>query len=407
MTDIEDDLRQSLQRRADATPHHATPPAQVAGLARLMRRRRNRRVALGAAAAVVVVATGAATLQHLVGPGGSVAPATPPTTVTPVEPPSAPPTATGEDRTPTPLVTYPAGPEPRTALLVDGTYVPPAGEPSYPLPRPPRSGDIVAATRLVDGLLVSNNAYFEGTNGLFLSTASDITDLTTPCASGTGATNTDRTLAAWATFACPETGVAAPATVHLREADGTIRTQVVATPPNTNALIAAAGVLDDEVIVNRAFGSGAFITDLEQSPRDLVGVASVAAVNEARGTIAAELSTSGWGVLDAANGDLLFRGPQGSSLDQFSPDGDIVVARGLRRSNCTSIWFLDAQTGEERGMVSPESRCIFEQVVWEDATHVLAVVSTTRTTTTILRIGIDGDIEQAGQDYPAATSLVQ
>ncbi|MBM7509934.1 hypothetical protein JOE61_003748 [Nocardioides salarius] len=259
--------------------------------------------------------------------------------------------APDRDRTPEPPVTYPTGPAPRIGLLVDSAYVPPDGEPSYPLPRLPRGADIVAATRLEDGLVVSDNRYFEGTNGLFLSTVDGVTAIT-PCTSGSGATNSDQTLAAWATFACPESGVATPATVHLRGADGTIRTQMVAAP-NINALISAAGVLGDEVIVNRAFGSGAFVTDLDQAPRDLVGVASVAAVNEARGTIAAELSTFGWGVLDPTGAEPLFRSPQGSGLDEFSPDGDTVVARGLRRSNCATIWFLDAESGQERGTVTP------------------------------------------------------
>lgn len=389
MSDLEERLARSLHGRAEAARGGRTPVGDVVLRARVLRRTARRRVTVGTVAAVLVLAGGAGVARQVVsssdgGPGPSTSTST----------------STGPSTTP---ATLPAGPPPGISLVVDREHVAPAGAPSYDLGELPRGLGVTAVAGFDGGLLVADDRIFEGTNGLFLVTDAGVEEVPS-CTSGPGAGTGD--LAAWATTACPESGVPAPSTVFLREGDGTVRSQVVETADAASGqLLAVAGILDGQVVVNRIFDRGAFVTDLVGAPRVVPGVVGVGAVNETEGTLAAALASTGSGVVEPVSGEVLFAITRSRFLDDFSPDGSTVLARGALRDNRSTLWFLDAESGAERGRFTAPAGASLSQVAWESDDAVLAVL-TRRSEVVVVRVGLDGSVEQAGPTYPGSARVL-
>lgn len=385
--DPEDLLRDSFRDRVDNADFAATPMSDVVSAARAIRRRRRRTTTLLAtAAAVVAITVPTAAVLNNDDPKGA--------------PPSGPSTS-NPPPTPTPsflteLSQLEHGPPPAIGLVDGGFYVAPDGTRT---PVPVEHG-ISGIAPFDGGFLIADTSYFEGTSGLAFVNG-DTREELKPCTSGSGAVSRDGLVAAWATFGCPESGVAAPTTIHRRTADGT-DDQVIITPPDTNQLASIAGFLGEDVVFNAGFGQGgAFITDLKTEPREIPGLTSVGGVDGPHGLVAGQTGSEGrTGVIvDAETGEVVTT-IHDWRLGAFSPDGRYVEATQFRYST-PPVAIFDTTTGEmvsqmfggAGGLPNPG------QVVWEDDTHLLIIVDDYRHQA-IVRADTEGNLTLASEVVP-------
>ena len=340
--------------------------------------------------AVGVVACGAPPLpQSPV--STSASPPTSPARPTPVESTAPPPTPA-----PT-LRDLPRGKPPRIGY-VDGPAYHRADGTVLPLPNPPRRGWIGSARPSRSGLLVSDTKYFEGTSGLHLLNEGRSTDLGL-CTSGYGAVSDDRDFLGWATFGCPESTEGGPETLlHRREPDGEV-TQELPIEPNTNRLTSVVGFIGHELVYQRGFIDGVFLTDLRQEPRRIPGLISAVTLTGTRGLVAGHFDPDGRqvGVVDARSGEVLWR-RRGAYPYAFSPDGKRLLSgtgRGVivvQTDSGTVLRRIDAPPGTN-----------FGTAVWE-SDRALLLVAANQSDQALVRADLNSHghaLERAGEVVPA------
>jgi hypothetical protein len=217
-------------------------------------------------------------------------------------------------------------------------------------------------------LLVADALYFEGTNGLRIVEGERVEEIE-PCTSGGGAVSRDGSQAAWATFACPESGLPAPTVLHRRSAAGTISQEIPV--DSMNPLTAVAGLLGEDVIYDVGSRGGVFVTDLRSEPRPVDGLRWVASVDEVGHRVAGAAGPDGRRgvVVDLSGRHHQWRTGR-TRLGPFNPSGTAIVGCSGR------TWAVrDAATGRQRYVLGVPERVYLSHLVWEDDRHLLAVMS--------------------------------
>lgn len=391
MTDIEDRIRRGLSERADRVDPPRTPIEVVREAASRQRRgRRNLAVGVAAATAAVVAA------------GWFVVPRDPGDQAVQDPPPADRATdRSGTDRAGSTDSAFerslPRGPAPQVPYVVGDEYRTPDGT-VLELAMPGQSGrpGASAVTPFEGGALVADTLFFEGTNGLFLLDDSGTTELG-PCASGAGASSSDRRTVVWATFACPEAGRQAPLTVNVATAAGVVDTFEVPTDPDRSALTSVAGVVDGSVVLN--VDDAVVVADPDGTIRPVPGVGT--AVDVASGLAIVAGAAGADRVVDLADGATLWTAPPG--LLSFSPGGDRV----LRRVGNGGVVILDSATGSEVQELALPSAPSVTQVVWEDDDRLLFSIETLGGTS-IVRVLLSDEpvLQRAGSSFPAGERVV-
>lgn len=382
MTDIEDRLRQGLEHRANQVQTPRTPINTIRSGARRVQRARTRRtigLTVGAVAAVAVVAT----ILPQIGHDG------------PPNPDPANPAPSGSD-TPSQRTeqALPVGPAPQVPFVVDTEYRTPDGSVlELGLPRQSAQFGVAQVTPFEGGALIADGYFFEGTNGLFLLSGSQTTELAA-CSSGTGAASDNQQTIAWATFACPESGQAAPLTVQFATADGSTDSFEVPTDPNTSTVATVVGVVGESVILNRV--DDVIVASPDGTTRTIQG--GNAAIDVAADRAIVTGGPDGDRVVDVATGRTPWS--TNTTLLSFSPSGERV----LGRVNSGSMVILEAATGD---VVREFDLVNASDAVWEDDSHILYLIES-RSSTSIVRINLDGDLEpeQAGEPFPAGQRVL-
>ncbi|WP_137293132.1 hypothetical protein [Nocardioides dongxiaopingii] len=284
------------------------------------------------------------------------------------------------------LQQLPVGPPPRTGHVVGTTYVARGGG-GFELP--PSRFALGGVDAFRGGLLVDDGRYFEGTSGLSVVTADGVEELD-GCTSGGGAAHGDTV--AWATFACPESGVPAPTVLHLRTADGE-RTQRLEDRAEQGVLTAVVGLLDGDVLLSRGSGTrGVLRSDLVGAPRRITGLAGVRAVDGRSGLLVGVPDTDGRGVvvLDTRAGRRLWHDRRWGAV-ALGPGGRLL---GWSRRGGWTV--RDARTGAVRHVLAVPRGLGIHGLVWEDRRHLLGVARPPRGggRQAIVRLGLDGSIER-------------
>lgn len=288
------------------------------------------------------------------------------------------------DLRPSPFAGLSPGDPPRVGYVDHYVHVAPDGT-RTPLPR---GRGVSAVAAYLDGFAFSDGVYFEGTSGTALLLPGRREELQ-PCTSGGAAVSPDGATVAWATFGCPESGFPAPTLIHRRSPRGE-DVQRVDIEPDTNALTSVVGLLCQEVVYNLAFGGGAFITDLVEAPRRILGLSSATSIDEVGGRVAGQAGQAGrFGVVADPSADRIQWRLRGARLHSFSPLGRSIVASSGRAARV-----LDARTGQVRYSLLVPDHVHLSGFAWEDERHVLAVARW-RQETAILRFDDQGAAELA------------
>lgn len=130
--------------------------------------------------------------------------------------PAPAPTPSTRTPAPSPFADLSRGDPPDVGYVRGRLHVAPDGART----RLPVQHEISEIARFDGGFLVADAGYFEGTNGLVMVENGRVEEIK-PCASGAGAASSDGSEVAWATFACPESGVPASTILHRSSAEGT------------------------------------------------------------------------------------------------------------------------------------------------------------------------------------------
>ena len=173
------------------------------------------------------------------------------------------------------------------------------------------------------GLLVSDAAYFEGTNGLALVRHGKPVESWPSfdhCPSGTPVASADGRFVAWVTVRCPESLDRSAGAVHRATANGSNEATQQIGPGLANVV----GFLGQELVYNLGFQDGAWITDFRDAPSRIPGVDRVASLSERTGLLIGQRGDRARVVVDA-DGSVRWRVATGS-LVAFSPDESKVLA---------------------------------------------------------------------------------
>ncbi len=276
----------------------------------------------------------------------------------------------------------PAGRPPTVPYVRGSRYVAPddGGE---PLPRGPRgvSGVVVFS----GGLLVSNAAYFEGTNGVALVRHGKPVESWPSfdhCSSGTPVASADGGFVAWVTVRCPESDDRSVGAVHRAAMDGRQELMQQIGP----GLAQVVGFLGRELVYNLGFQDGAWITNFLDAPRSVPGVDRVVSLSEHNGLMIGQRGDRARLVVDA-HGSVRWRATAGS-LVAFSPDGSKVLAvteerlSALRSSDGSTASGFEAPPGVEAWTA-----------VWETNRTLLALMERAGRVA-IVRMDLDGHVER-------------
>lgn len=241
------------------------------------------------------------------------------------------------------------------------------------------------------GLLVSDTAYFEGTNGVALVRRGERVGSwpsSGHCSSGKPIASADGRFVAWVTVRCPETDDRSVGAVHRAAADGTHEV----TQPIGAGLAQVVGFLGPGLVYNLGFQDGAWITDFRDTPIRIPGVDRVAGLSEQTGLLIGQRGDRARLVVDA-RGAIHWRVPAGS-LVTFSPDGSKVLAvtgrrlSVLRGSDGSPATVLDLPRG-----VDPWT------AVWETNRTLLALMKRAGRVA-IVRMDLDGHLERTTPAVP-------
>ncbi len=381
MSDHDELLRDALNQRATTIAFTPTPLRDVETAAGRIRGRRRAAMVLMSAAAVVILAIPIALFAARAPDTAPSQPSPSPTSLSPTSPTSTSTPTTGQGPQ---LESLPRGPNPLIGYLDAGTFVGPDGTRT----RVPDRFGVSQIAVFGQQFLVADTRYFEGTNGLALLGPGSREDLG-PCTSGGGAVTGDESLAAWATFGCPEsTEGPVGAVIHRRSATGTDE-QVIPNEPDKNPLTAVVGFLGDDVVYTRGFGQASYVTDLVARPRQIPKIAQVTGIDESDGLLAGQLlgqTTEDAGVLDPQTGELLWR-RRSLYIRDFSPNGELILG------SAGDHWvLLDAETGKPQQTLFDGLEAL--GAVWETDQQLLAIV-TQGTDQAVVRSTVDGALSLA------------
>jgi len=276
----------------------------------------------------------------------------------------------------------PAGRPPTVPYVHGSRYVAPedGGE---PLPRGPRgvSGVVVFS----GGLLVSDAAYFEGTNGVELVRRGQRVESwpsSGRCSSGLPVASADGRFVAWVTVRCPESLDRSVGAVHRAAANGSNEATQQIGPGLANVV----GFLGQELVYNLGFQDGAWITDFRDAPSRIPGVDRVARLSERTGLLIGQRGDRARVVVDT-DGSVRWKVTAGS-LVSFSPDGSKVLAVTGKRLSLLRSSDGSTATGFDlpRG-VGPWT------AEWETNRTLLALMERAGRVA-IVRMDLDGHVER-------------
>lgn len=341
---------------------------------------------LATALALVACSTGGRETEPSPGPAVSASPPAAAHVLPEVPPAAAPPSerATWAD--------LPAG-RPPVVPYVDGDrYVLPQG----------RSQTLASGRRGVSGVvpfaggfLVSDERYFEGSNGLEL-VRNGQRDASWPsaahCSSGRPTASPDGRYVAWVTVRCPETRDRTVGAVHRAAADGTAESTEWIGP----GLASVVGFVGHRLVYNLGFQDGAWVTDFVGSPRRIPGVVRVLGVSRASGWLLGARGDAARVVVDL-DGEVRWRLDAGS-LVAFSPEGTRVLAVAGRR-----VTILRGRDGSTIGEVVLAGGAESWSAVWE-TDRTLLTLRTLAGRVAIVRVHLGGRLrgrlERVGRAVP-------
>jgi len=256
---------------------------------------------------------------------------------------------------------------------------------------PSRARGVSGVLAFSDGLLVSDAAYFEGTNGVALVRRGQRVESwpsSGRCSSGVPVASADGRFVAWVTVRCPESEDRSAGAVHRAATDGTHEV----TQPIGPGLAQVVGFLGQELVYNLGFQDGAWITDFRDAPSRIPGVDRVASLSERTGLLIGQRGDRARVVVDA-DGSVRWRVTAGS-LVAFSPDGSKVLAVTgkrlslLRSSDGSTATGFDLPPG-----VGPWT------AVWETNRTLLALMERAGRVA-IVRVDLDGHLERVTPAVP-------
>lgn len=233
------------------------------------------------------------------------------------------------------------------------------------------------------GHLVADSSWFEGTNGLHLVRAGEVDhgwQQTYGCSAGSPVASSDGAHVAWVTLLCPESGEEGEGHLHRADAAGSSE----ATWPIGAGRGSVVGFLGDEVVFNRGFIDGAWVTDFVEAKR-LGSVDRVVNVSTTGTSLIGQEGDRAQLML-AEDGTVRWRADSGH-LQAFSPSGARVPALTRRE-----VLVLDSEDGSVLTTLPLPARA--DTVVWETEDALLAVLSR-RKRSAIVRLRLDGPAERA------------
>lgn len=201
--------------------------------------------------------------------------------------------------------------------------------------------------------------------------------------------------AAWATFACPETGQTAPTVIHRACTRPGAAGEAAQGVRHERAMVSVVGFRGSEVVYSVGMAEGVFVTDLVGPPRAVPGLRRAASVDPVSGAIAGESEEGRARVVDPRTGRIRWRA-RGVRLDAFSPDGRAILGSGGRDG-----WAVyDAADGTLQHRIELPDRWRIDAVIWEDPRHLLLRVRA-RGESAVVRAGLRGGLERVTEPVPA------
>ena len=274
---------------------------------------------------------------------------------------------------------------PKLPYVRGSRYVTPdGGAESLPF----RARGVSGVVAFSGGLLVSDAAYFEGTNGVALVRREKPVE-TWPssgrCSSGTPVASADGRFVAWVTVRCPESKDHSLGAVHRASSYGAHEVTQRLGP----RLAHVVGFLGQGLVYNLGFQDGAWVTDFHDAPRRIPGVDRVTNLSEQTGLLIGQRGDRARLVVDA-RGSVHWRVAAGS-LVAFSPDGSKALARTgtrlsvLRSSDGSTATGFATPPGIDPGTA-----------VWETNRTLLALMERAGRVA-IVRLDLEGRLERVTQ----------
>jgi hypothetical protein len=274
----------------------------------------------------------------------------------------------------------PEGAAPVVPYVAGDAVVTPEGE--WPVPR--STWGLSGVVAYAGGLLMSDERFFEGANGIHLVIDGRV-DETWPgeagCSSGAPVASDDGTRVAWVTVRCPESGSTATGAVHRAGVDGS---DAVSEPVGAE-LVSVVGFAGDEVVFNAGADRGVSVTDFTGSAREVPGIRWAYDVDPATGRLVAARTGAGMGVVEL-DGGVQWTTP--APLRSFSPDGSRVLAVRGRR-----VALLDAVDGTEVAAFGLPAGAGAHDLEWETDSTLLGLVRRERRVA-VVRLHPDGTVER-------------
>lgn len=295
----------------------------------------------------------------------------------------------------------PLGKRPEIPYIRGNRYLTPSGK-VFALPAGKRGVSAVAA--FSGGLLVSDAAHFEGTNGIALverGVRLQSWPSASHCSSGGPVASADAGHVAWVTVRCPESRDRSIGVVHVARTDGSGEVTQEVGP----GLVAVVGFLGGSIVYNVGFKDGAWIADLHDQPRLIPGVDRVLAASQPARRLIGQVGDQARLLIDA-EGTVRWRAPTGD-LISFSPDGTEV----LSIVDGAHVSVLSTRNGETTAGVDLPAGADVWSTVWETNETLLALMELSGKVA-IVRVFLDGHLERATPTVcagsgPAPFALVQ